>query len=216
MSEQDSDMGPRFIWNFPLIRRIQSPTGIGSILSSMMQKRMEQQEVVQDSSDESADLSTHNTVESNTEVLDGIESSIENLEEDSSPFNPDDDTIYVEITDSGFDPQQVLVNAGDTVEWTNEGNEVHRISSVNNSKFASGLIDPGETYSHTFYNEDAIKYQDSTNPEIGYGGIIVGDIDVELDLTRLDDEEVKDDNGSMRSMSKAVEDKEDIDAGFEE
>jgi len=84
--------------------------------------------------------------------------------------------------DRSFDPQAVVIDPGDTVEWTNEGSESHTVtadvSSVPDAGayFASGGFDsevdaredwtgsregeiaPGESYRHTFDTRGLYEY----------------------------------------------------------
>src|SRR5713101_1528259 len=58
-------------------------------------------------------------------------------------------TYGQQITDFGFDPIQLSVNAGDTVTWTNAGAIPHAVTADDGS-FDSGLINPADTFDISF------------------------------------------------------------------
>src|SRR5216683_8194940 len=71
-----------------------------------------------------------------------------------------------------FEPAQVTISAGESVEWKNVGNEVHHATSdpslaikktdVTNpsgaTPFDSGFLRPGETFTHSFPKPGVYKY----------------------------------------------------------
>jgi plastocyanin len=71
-----------------------------------------------------------------------------------------------------FEPTQVTIKAGESVEWQNTGNEVHHATNdpalaikrpeVTNppgvQPFDSGFLRPGETFTHTFLKPGIYKY----------------------------------------------------------
>lgn len=211
MSQKEPDDGPKFVWNFPLMRRLQTRNRFLPILTSMMQEVSSDNTTDTQSSSDKDMSSTVSEPELND--LDDIENTIGDLDdEDESVFNPDPKTVDIEITENGFEPEEVLINEDDTVKWINNTDESHKVVSMNNGEFSSDSIDPEETYTHTFRREIIAEYRDPTS-SFEEGSIIVGDTDVDMDVTRLDD---TDDPGSgMRSMSQAANEKDDIDAGFE-
>jgi plastocyanin len=56
-------------------------------------------------------------------------------------------TVAVNIQGFAFNPADVAVKQGDTVEWTNEDGAPHTIKA---SVFESGTLGQGATFSHTF------------------------------------------------------------------
>ncbi|WP_370575602.1 cupredoxin domain-containing protein, partial [Methanomethylovorans sp.] len=76
---------------------------------------------------------------------------IEDEPVDEEQQSEDDVVETTEITanEDGFDPETIRVMLGDTVTWTNTGQENVTITS-DDDLFNSGLIGPGETYSYTF------------------------------------------------------------------
>ncbi|MEK6326402.1 MAG: plastocyanin/azurin family copper-binding protein [Actinomycetota bacterium] len=60
-----------------------------------------------------------------------------------------------------FSPSSVTVSTGDTVNWTNNGAEPH---DVTGSGLASGLLQSGQGYSHTFTSAGDFSYICSIHP----------------------------------------------------
>ncbi len=73
-------------------------------------------------------------------------------------------------SDFRFSPSTITVDTGDTVAWTNDGSEPH---DVTGSGLASGILQPGEGYSHTFTNPGRFPYLCSIHPENMKGTVIV-------------------------------------------
>ncbi len=63
----------------------------------------------------------------------------------------------IEIKDFLFDPPAVLIKAGQSVTWTNEGPSTHTVTADDGS-FDSGDLAPGQTFSHTFAKAGAYSY----------------------------------------------------------
>ncbi|AFV24678.1 blue (type 1) copper domain protein [Methanolobus psychrophilus R15] len=59
------------------------------------------------------------------------------------------DTTEIMINEDGFDPETIRVMLGDTVTWTNTGQEDATITS-DDDFFNSGMLGPGESFSYTF------------------------------------------------------------------
>jgi len=91
------------------------------------------------------------------------------------PFVPDgpvvSTTFDVNITGSGFVPENIVINKGDTVRWTNNSNtNVMVVSGVisNNQKHPDGLFNssdilPGYTYEFTFAHNGNVNYYNDLN-----------------------------------------------------
>jgi LPXTG-motif cell wall-anchored protein len=60
-----------------------------------------------------------------------------------------------------FSPSSLSVNTGDTVTWTNNGAEPH---DVTGDSLASGTLDSGQSYSHTFASAGTYSYICSIHP----------------------------------------------------
>ena len=81
-------------------------------------------------------------------------------------------TFVVRITDTGFIPQNLAINVGDTVTWTNVSpNMNHTTTSRNNPPFwDSGILVPGQSFSHTFLAPGTFGYISTIDV---FGGTIV-------------------------------------------
>jgi hypothetical protein len=79
MSSRDEEQGPKFIWNFPLVTRVQTRGGIATFALKRLSRRREQI-LGNNGSDETA------SQESEEGVLESIENSIDDLssQEDTS------------------------------------------------------------------------------------------------------------------------------------
>jgi plastocyanin len=69
-------------------------------------------------------------------------------------------TGNVDVDDYGYAPGQVRVEEGDRVTWTNEGSQVHTVTSDNPAAedFDSGRLGSGDEYSHTFSEPGTYSY----------------------------------------------------------
>jgi plastocyanin/uncharacterized membrane protein len=80
-------------------------------------------------------------------------------------------THVVVIKQVQFNPPQLNVKAGDTVEWKNEDIFSHTVTAADGS-FDSGLIDPGHSWQMTFENAGTIAYHCRPHPNMK-GSLIV-------------------------------------------
>jgi plastocyanin/uncharacterized membrane protein len=64
-----------------------------------------------------------------------------------------------------FDPAQMTVHAGDTVEWKNEDIFSHTVTADDGS-FDSGLIDPGHSWQRTFQTTQTLAYHCGPHPNM--------------------------------------------------
>ncbi|MFN2586570.1 MAG: right-handed parallel beta-helix repeat-containing protein [Actinomycetota bacterium] len=84
----------------------------------------------------------------------------------------------VSIRDNFFAPQEIRIEPGDTVTWTNSGTRVHDVTS-DTGAFASGALQRGQRFSHTFEEEGYFYYHCSFHGRAGrqgmWGVVIVGD-----------------------------------------
>jgi plastocyanin len=69
-------------------------------------------------------------------------------------------TINVSIKSTGFSPATVTLNHGDAVTWKNNDRTNHQVVA-NDGSFASPIIGPGKTYTHTFDNAGTYPYHDA-------------------------------------------------------
>jgi plastocyanin len=80
-------------------------------------------------------------------------------------------TKGVSIKSTGFLPANVTIATTDTVKWTNRDTKNHQVVA-NNGAFASAIIAPGKSYSHTFNTAGTFRYHDALHPALT-GKIIV-------------------------------------------
>ena len=64
----------------------------------------------------------------------------------------------VTIFDDGFAPAALTVNVGDTVTWTNTGEDPHTVTA-DNGAFNSGRLDPGASFTFTFTTAGSFGYR---------------------------------------------------------
>lgn len=66
----------------------------------------------------------------------------------------------VSIKNLAFDPQTLTIQVGDTVTWTNnetDGTD-HTTTSDTANLWDSGLLQPGQSFSHTFPDPGTFTY----------------------------------------------------------
>jgi plastocyanin len=80
-------------------------------------------------------------------------------------------TKAVAIKATGFSPTSVTIATGDAVKWTNRDTKNHQIVA-NNGSFASAVIKPGKSYTHTFKTAGTFRYHDALHPSLT-GRVIV-------------------------------------------
>lgn len=198
MPERESDRGPKFVWNFPLVRRFQSRDGILSLGAQILKSRQAEPDTEQDfSSTTSEDNNSGSNLEDLEDQIGGLETNSESVFEESSR-----DVKLVELTDNGFDPQELNVDTGETVEWQNTTDETVNVISTNNTKLSSGELSPGETYQETLYTNTEIEYVNDEGDQEGI--IIVGNPGQTSDIDPV----------PLNTMSQAASEKDDDDRGF--
>jgi len=90
------------------------------------------------------------------------------------PPPPAPGTVAVSVADYSYAPDSILVAVGTPVRWTNEGTNVHRVTS-DNGGFGSpdlagtgtdsyGNPTPGGTYSRTFSTAGTFPYHCGVHP----------------------------------------------------
>jgi plastocyanin len=67
-------------------------------------------------------------------------------------------TVQAQIVDLAFTPTEVSITAGTTVNWTNTGDVAHTVTAADGSFKSEGILDPGETYEHTFGTPGTFAY----------------------------------------------------------
>jgi plastocyanin len=63
----------------------------------------------------------------------------------------------VSAVDNAFDPEEIEVESGTTITWTNDGDAPHTVTADNGS-FDSGNMDPGDDFSETFVDQGRYPY----------------------------------------------------------
>jgi LPXTG-motif cell wall-anchored protein len=87
----------------------------------------------------------------------------------SVPAASAQDEMTVSIQDFFFDPDQLTVAPGTTVTWVNEGEAPHTVTSADGKELDSATLQPGDSYSFTFKDDDAgetYAYQCTIHPEM--------------------------------------------------
>ena len=69
----------------------------------------------------------------------------------------------VTIKDFSFGPASVTINVGDTITWTNQGPTAHT-ATANDGAFDTGLLDAGQSGSHTFDTAGTFAYICTPHP----------------------------------------------------
>jgi plastocyanin len=69
----------------------------------------------------------------------------------------DPGVVRVSIQDGFFDPADIVVAPGTTVEWVNEGNNPHSVIA-DDGQFDSGLLNPGDSFRVTFFGQGTLTY----------------------------------------------------------
>ncbi len=71
------------------------------------------------------------------------------------------DEIQIAVKDNSFEPRQITIQKGQTVKWTNEGQNTHTVTSgtdcSKNGQFNSWIA-PGESFTHTFEKTGEYPY----------------------------------------------------------
>ncbi len=65
--------------------------------------------------------------------------------------------VPVSIQDGYFDPADIAVPSGTTVQWTNNGYQPHHVTS-DEGLFASEMLYPGDTFWVTVYGQGTTTY----------------------------------------------------------
>ena len=73
--------------------------------------------------------------------------------------------MAVDIVDRAFDPADITVVAGETVEWTNSDGEGHTVTASDGS-FDSGLMAGGMTFARRFDTPGTVQYACAIHPEM--------------------------------------------------
>ncbi len=63
----------------------------------------------------------------------------------------------------GYNPKNLVVNAGTTVTWTNKDDTAHTVTA-DLGEFSSQVLNPGDTYQLIFKNKGVFKYHCDIHP----------------------------------------------------
>ena len=86
-------------------------------------------------------------------------------------------TTEIKLSDLGFDPASITIQAGATVTWRNTGEFDHSVQSAPDSplQFDSGPLRPGEEFTQTFDQPGSYPYFDGLFPDnVGAIEVIAG------------------------------------------
>jgi plastocyanin len=72
-------------------------------------------------------------------------------------------TKTVDITQAGFTPSKVTIEAGDTVTWTNKDTANHQVLADQGLFPTSPVLAPNQTYSYRFTKSGNFGYRDALN-----------------------------------------------------
>ncbi len=77
----------------------------------------------------------------------------------------------VEIRDSKYAPDELVVSPGTTIRWVNQDEETHTVTSTSEA-FKSGGLNLGDEYTHTFTTPGVYPYTCALH-EFMHGTIVV-------------------------------------------
>ena len=69
------------------------------------------------------------------------------------------------ITATGFTPTSRTIATTDAIKWTNKDTKTHQVVA-NNGSFASPVLAPGKSYTHTFNTEGTFRFHDALHPAL--------------------------------------------------
>ena len=85
--------------------------------------------------------------------------------EQNSSFNSKNKVTFVGVMGlQAYEPNPINIKVGDTVTWTNDHRESHTVTS--SSGFDSGIIEPGQSFSHTFEKTGTFQYYCELHPSM--------------------------------------------------
>lgn len=77
----------------------------------------------------------------------------------------------VSARDNLFAPPSLTIDVGDTVTWSNDGDNAHTVTA-NGGGFDSGNLDPGQSFSHSFSEPGTFPYYCQYHRSAGMTGTI--------------------------------------------
>lgn len=207
MSEEEDKGGPRVVWTFPLLRRIQGGpkiigsadklSEIGSLFDGVMgsggvvggnvniQEDIERLRSIDGGEKESDDGDFSNTSSIQEQITEIREKSQFTFSQDEEP-----DLTTIDIEDGVFIPGKLQVDEGETVVWVNNDDETYEIQSIEGDEINSGELEPEETYENTFEQEGIYLYADvDEGPEEMSGAVLVGDVSDAIELPSQEEQD---------------------------
>jgi plastocyanin len=82
-------------------------------------------------------------------------------------------TVTVTIFDFGFNPGNVTISAGQSVQWVYASGNLHHTVTSNTGAFGSGSLTPGKKFTCTFNIAGAYSYHCSVHPALMKGEVVV-------------------------------------------
>jgi plastocyanin len=74
-------------------------------------------------------------------------------------------TSTIQIKNTGFVPATVTITQDDSITWTNADTVDHQVVA-NGGSFASPILPPGKSYTHTFRSAGTFHYHDGLHPSL--------------------------------------------------
>lgn len=78
---------------------------------------------------------------------------------ESSSSTSEAEAAQVSIKDIQFQPQDLTVDVGQKIVWTNNDSVDHTVTATDGADFDSGVIKPGETFEFTPEQAGTIEYE---------------------------------------------------------
>jgi plastocyanin len=85
---------------------------------------------------------------------------------DPSKETPVEAVTDVRIENFAFAPANIVVDVGTTVTWTNDDVVPHTVTSDDGDELDSELLNPGDTFSHTFDTPGEYRYHCTPHPNM--------------------------------------------------
>lgn len=85
---------------------------------------------------------------------------------DPSKETPVEAVTDVRIENFAFAPANIVVDVGTTVTWTNDDIVPHTVTSDDGGELNSELLNPGDTFSHTFDTPGEYRYHCTPHPNM--------------------------------------------------
>jgi plastocyanin len=95
-------------------------------------------------------------------------------------------TVHVELKNFAFNPQNITVDVGDTVVWTNNESHDHDVTFEAGFGSGAGALQRNETFNHTFDDAGVFAYRCTlhSNPDFLTG--MVGNVTVRAPIPAAD------------------------------